>query len=203
VMGMMIFLLIGLTTGASAAKDPCSRDSDAMAQTSGELLGFYQGTRTDYAEQSPDQDANNKKRIKSVWKMYKAGEICTPVNKMHASWVLSRSRDVEHNKVAHELAKDAMMHHVQEAAWLTAISFDRWFVSRGMEQRYGTQRSVEDGRLCLFPIKEGATDQERVQYGHQPIAEVYQTILDASGIAGPATAATLRQRNLFCDLKPW
>jgi len=202
-MNMMFWVWIGLTSTALGAKDPCARDSDSMAEVSSELLVLYQGTRQDYAEQSPDQDANNKKRIKTVWKMHKAGEVCTPLNKMHASWVLSRSRDVEHNRVAHEYAKEAMMHHVQEAAWLTAVSFDRWFVSRGMEQRYGTQRTVENGRMCLFPVKEGATDQERVQYGHQPIAEVYQVILDANAIEGPATAATLRQRNLFCDLKPW
>jgi len=202
-MGMMWLVLAGLTSSAMGGNDPCARDSDDMAETSGELLFLYQGTRKDYAEQAPDQDANNKKRIKTAWKLHKSGKICTPLNMMHASWVLSRSRDVEHNRIAHEYAKEAMMHHVQEAAWLTAISFDRWFVSRGMEQRYGTQRSVENGRLCLFPLKAGATDQEREQYGHQPLAEIYKIILDANEVAGPATEATLRQRDLFCDLEPW
>ncbi len=204
-MGMKYALVLALFLSGSAygAKDPCARDSDDMAATSGELLSLYQGTRKDYEEQAPDQDSNNKKRIKTVWKMHSAGHICTPLNMMHASWVLSRSRDVDQNAVAHEYAKEAMMHHVDEAAWLTAVSYDRWFVARGMEQRYGTQRSVENGRLCLYPLKDGATDQERQQYGHQPIAAVFKAILDANEETGPAIAATLRQRNLFCDLKPW
>ena len=203
-MGMSVLILVlALTGNAQAGKDPCTRDSDGMASTSSELMVLYQGTRKDYEEQTPDQDKNNKKRISTVWKMHNGGTICTPLNMMHASWVLSRSRDVEQNQVAHEYAKEAMAHHIDEAAWLTAVSYDRWFVARGMAQRYGTQRSVENGRLCLYPLKEGATDQERQQFGHQPIAAVYKAILDASDIKEPPTEATLRQRNLFCDLKPW
>jgi len=203
-MGMTTLILtLALTGNALAAKDPCTRDSDDMAATSSELLTLYQATRKDYEEQAPNQDSNNKKRIKTVWKMHGGGHICTPLNMMHASWVLSRSRNVEQNEAAHEYAKQAMAHHVNEAAWLTAVSYDRWFVARGMEQRYGTQRSVENGRLCLYPLKDGATDQERQQFGHQPIAAVYKAILEANEIPGPPTAATLRQRNLFCDLKPW
>ena len=202
-MGMTMTVLILAATVATAA-DPCARDSADMAKTSSELEQLYRATRADYESAHPDQTKRNKKRIKTVWKLRGKGHVCTPEDKMHASWVLSRSRDAEQAEVAFNYAKEAMMHHVDQARWLTAVSYDRWAVARGLEQRYGTQRAMENGRLCIYPLKAGATDEERKQYGHAPIGEVYSAILKANDLEGhPPTADTLRQRGLFCDLESW
>jgi len=63
-----------------------------------------------------------------------------PEDKYNAAMILQHGEKPEHYKKAHELAAQAAKHKIQNATWLKKAAYDRWQLSIGNEQQYGTQK---------------------------------------------------------------
>lgn len=84
---------------------------------------------------------------------------------MH-SW----SKDPEDYRQAHEFAKKAISLGSNVTKWLYAASLDRWLVSQGKLQKYGTQYDPKSGRIA--PYDKSTTDLERKKFGVPPLANL-------------------------------
>ncbi|MDA1317262.1 MAG: hypothetical protein O3B87_04530 [bacterium] len=84
---------------------------------------------------------------------------------MH-SW----KKDQSIYKQAHDYAKKAVDMGSNVTKWLYAASLDRWLVSQGKLQKYGTQYDTKTG--IILPYEDGITDEERKEYYVPPLSEL-------------------------------
>jgi len=84
---------------------------------------------------------------------------------MH-SW----SDDPATYKLAHDYARKAIKLGSNVTKWLYAASLDRWLVSQGKKQKFGTQFNTATGIICDYDSN--TSDQERGDYGVPPLSEL-------------------------------
>ena len=192
-----------LTMGLDMAGNPCADEAKA-SETAAELAALVQTGKDERTAKDDKLDKNDASRVKAAVKMNDSGQLCTPEDKLNAAFLIQWSMDSKTLEMGHNLAKEAMMAHVHTAPWLTALTYDRWQVSRGLEQRYASQMVANKKGVCLYPVKTDSTDEERKAYDMPPIADAYRRVLDANGLtAEPATFEAVAGKELFCDLKAW
>ena len=193
---MIAVLSLFLSTGPAFAGDhelpACAASPDADAQA--ELTALYD------AREDVDPGATGK-RLKSTWKLYKKGLICTADDHYKAGLLLLASRKPEVLEAAHGLAMVATHQHVDRSRWLVMNAMDRWQIALGQPQPFGTQ--VGQGGMCLYPIAATYTDDDRKAWGGKPIESVYAEYLKTRNIDDPPNATTFNDRNLFCRLDSW
>jgi tetratricopeptide (TPR) repeat protein len=63
-----------------------------------------------------------------------------------------------------------------KARWLAAAARDRYHMSRGEPQLYGTQYKRIEGRWWLWPVDFHVTDDERAEWGVEPLATARQRL---------------------------
>jgi hypothetical protein len=73
-------------------------------------------------------------------------------------------------KLAHDYAQKAIKLGSNVTKWLYAASLDRWLVSQGKKQKFGTQFNTTTGIICDYDSK--TSDQERKDYGVPPLSEL-------------------------------
>lgn len=87
----------------------------------------------------PERD---KKRIEKV-KIYLAKKaIKTPQNKFYSALILQHGHESSDFKKAYDLASDAATHEIEGAKWLKKATYDRWQISLGNPQKFGTQTNI-------------------------------------------------------------
>jgi len=84
---------------------------------------------------------------------------------MH-SW----SDDSSVYKLAHEYAQKAIKLGSNVTKWLYAASLDRWLVSQGKPQKFGTQFKTTTG--IIYGYDTSTSDKERSEYGVPPLSEL-------------------------------
>jgi len=188
----MIWMMTAALAGAELPA--CAQSPDAEASAS--IAEMYESGKSD-----PDA-SSIKSHTKAVLKLHKKGLVCTAEDHYKAGAILMRSRDSDALQIAHELAKLAAHNQVDRGKWLANNTFDRWQISLGNVQRFGTQ--MGNGGQCLYPIDESFPDENRVAWGAKPLAEIYAAFLELREVKGkPATATTLNSLGLFCRQEPW
>ena len=117
---------------------------------------------------------NDEKRLKAAKKLLSQKKIdLDEIWNCHYLCLLfmhSGSNDPEDYRKAHEFAKKAVLLGSNVTKWLYAASLDRWLVSQGKLQKYGTQYDFKSGRI--FPYDKSTTDAERKKYGVVPLAKL-------------------------------
>lgn len=196
----MIWMVIASL--ALAGGDPCA-DGKKVADAKAELEAMYTADQADHEANVDKLDKLDAKRAKDAQKL--AAYACEAQTRFWAGALMYRSRDPEVLEVAYELGKAAMADHLNEGPWLTAVAYDKWQVSRGLEQRYATQMTTVEGRgACLYPVAADATDDERAAYGLPPISDAFRRVLDANGYdQEQATAEAIGRKKLWCDPEQW
>jgi hypothetical protein len=119
----------------------------AKTSVSKELTYIYntdQGDRFTLRFLRPERDSV---RLSRVLELHEQELITSPVDELNAAMVLQHGRDSTHYRLAHELARAAFDGLVatpewpkQEAEWLVKATYDRWMLSIGKPQVYGTQK---------------------------------------------------------------
>ena len=113
--------------------------------TSDELQYIYDSDQADrgtmYMMIDPGRDRTRLQRVKAL---YRAGQITEPPDQYNAALVYQHGTCADEFQVAYELAKAAADHGVPAAAQLsiaplTHATYDRWQLSLGKQQAYGTQ----------------------------------------------------------------
>ena len=129
--------------------------------------------------------SDDEARVRRVLELLAAGEILTAEDKFLAAVVLQHtprtwcegrltSQGTDNYLLAHFLAREAFENGHERAGWLSAAAIDRYLVSSGKPQKYGTQRSLnpETGKMELDPIDPATTDEERAALGVPPLEEI-------------------------------
>jgi hypothetical protein len=130
-------------------------------------------------------DRTDEERVKIVLSLLGQGEVKTPEDKFNAALVLQHTPMTFREKrlvgtspdnylLAHYLFKSAFEAGQQDARYLVAASMDRYLMSTEGQQKYGTQRAInqETGKEELVPIDRKTPDSERAKYGVPALAEL-------------------------------
>jgi hypothetical protein len=112
---------------------------------------------------------NVRRRCERVLTLYEQGAIEDSRDHFHAALVLLYGERSRHYELSRLLSfRSARMGEMR--AWtLEAMARDRWLLSVGRPQHFGTQIIREGGRWSLGNIEERTTDTERAMYGVPPL----------------------------------
>jgi hypothetical protein len=115
------------------------------------------------------RDLQRQKILKTILPILDESEIW---NCHYACLLLmhSWSDDPAPYKLAHEYAKKAIKLGSKVTKWLYAASLDRWLVSQGKPQKFGTQYNLKTKKICDYDPT--TSDQERAEYGVPPLSEL-------------------------------
>lgn len=141
---MILIGACGVPLSAWASKPVPALPPQPMSIT-GELKYIYDTDQADrltmYMAIDPDRDRIRLQRVKAL---YRAGQITEPMDQFHAAMVYQHATCADDFKVAYELAKAASGRGIPEFhPPLDHLAWDRWQLSLGKQQTYGTQ---------LFPV---------------------------------------------------
>jgi hypothetical protein len=82
-------------------------------------------------------------RLEQVNQLYSKHQVISPRDKFHAAFIFHHSKQGAFFEVAQELAGEAAaakeLEHDYVVQWLAKATYDRWLVSLGKPQKFGTQ----------------------------------------------------------------
>ena len=128
-------------------------------------------------------------RRREVAQMLERGMVRTAADHYHAAMIFQHGSDSTAYRLAHDLAREAERLGSEEARWLSAATLDRYLLSIGEPQRYGTQFTVRDDVWYLSPMDTTAvTDDERRRAGTRTLAEIRAYLAQQNGTATASLA---------------
>ena len=118
-----------------------------------------EGKSTDWTIVGP----RDKARESRVKEFYWDGSLHTGADYYHAAMVLQHADTANDYLLAHELCIAAIGKGEQRAKWLAAASEDRFLMTIGRPQRFGTQYRADgpNADFRLYPLAPGVTDDLR------------------------------------------
>ena len=127
----------------------------------------------DWAKIKPRDDA----RLARTRELYASGALRTGADWFHAALILQHSSEADDYLLAHEMSVAAVAQGYKEARWLVAASEDRFLMTIGRKQRFGTQYEPADepGRYRLASTEPQVTDELRAVLGTPSLAEAKAT----------------------------
>ena len=121
-----------------------------------------------------------------VMKAVRGGGIHTPADYFHAAGVLQHGSLPEHYHLAFDLARRAADAGHPPARWLAAAAMDRWLMSCGLPQRFGTQYVDRGDGWMIYEVDPVTTDEERAGWDVPPLAELQARVDELNSPAAPA-----------------
>jgi len=127
------------------------------------------GAAIDWDVVAPRDEA----RLARVKELYQGGAIQKGMDCYYAAMILQHSTETEDYLLAHELCVAAISMGVNEAKWLAAASEDRYLLSIGRPQRFGTQYRGDGpgGAWQLCEVASGLVDALRLTFNVPPLSE--------------------------------
>jgi hypothetical protein len=155
--------------GAEAPAAPAAKDDEELARLFREDQADRKAAKIDWAVVGP----RDRKREARVKELYKGNRLRTGADCYHAAMVLQHGPAPEDYLLAHELCVVAVGKGEKRAAWLAAASEDRFLMSVGRPQRFGTQfrGDAPGGKIRLYKVDPGVTDDLRRAFGVPPLAD--------------------------------
>lgn len=116
-------------------------------------------------------------RLREVISLYKAGRIRTASDYHCAALIMQHGERPSHYRLAHRFAGRAVKLGDHSARCLYAATLDRWLLSAGRSQKFGTQfrRDEHLGWVLAGPVDPVTTDAERARYRVPPLADSVRT----------------------------
>ena len=181
VLGVLIgrFVAGGLDGPASARPagqaSPPPRDNAELAK----LYDEDQADRRPQGGRPIDWSAvlpRDKEREARIKVLYETGELRTGKDFHRAAMILQHAPRPEDYLLAHEFCVVALAKGERDARWLAAATEDRYLMSLGRPQRFGTQyRSPKpDQPVRLYEVEPGVTDALRREMGVPTLAKARQ-----------------------------
>lgn len=156
---MRIFLsLFVASLCLSAAAPACAQNPELIA-----LYQADQAARSDPAEIDWEVLVpEDRKRRERVIDILRAGAVRMAADYYHAAMVFQHGENLEDIRLAHALSTIAMSLAPDEKQyrWLTAASWDRIMTTQLQPQWYGTQFQSDDKGMFLYPVEEGAVNDD-------------------------------------------
>ncbi|MBN2678594.1 MAG: hypothetical protein JXR32_11095 [Anaerolineaceae bacterium] len=129
-------------------------------------------------------DSEDTQRRLIVMSLLKEGRIHSPRNLVCAAFIFQHGDCSEHYLLANQLARIAMDADYLDARWIYAASLDRYLVSQGKQQKYGTQFHWVNGEFILYPTDPNTTDAERAAMEVPPLVESVNKANQGTGDKG-------------------
>jgi hypothetical protein len=160
-----------------------SNDDLAVSLRMGELFAGDQAVRRLQIGVDPQRlnEEDTKRRIE-VLDLIANGDLHATANLIFAAYIFQHGNCPEHYHLANRLAQIAMEAGDPNAPWIYAASLDRYRMSLGELQKYGTQYTRVDGEFRLYPVDPATTDAERAKFHVPPLQEALDR--EASGMEG-------------------
>jgi hypothetical protein len=114
-------------------------------------------------------------RRKRVLELFRSASLKVADDYYHAAMILQHGSAAEDFDLAHQLSLKAsdLEPTNLEARWLAAASKDRYLMTLGKPQLYGTQfKRDRGGPWYLYPVDPSITDEERARWNVPPLAEL-------------------------------
>lgn len=144
-----------LAAGERVVVDPVSKASGGdlvvvaveQADTghdSGQLAELYQADQADRNGKLDDTQMEKRDRTRqaAVKDLYQRGRLGSARDYYHAAMIMHHGSSPEDFLLAHELSMIALAKGEPQAKWLSAATQDRFLISIGRTQRWGTQSMV-------------------------------------------------------------
>ena len=120
------------------------------------------GTDAELITRWSDVERRDSERREEVRRLIEAGEVRTGLDHYHAAMVFQHGDTADDYRLARDHAREAVDLGYERARWLAAAAHDRYLLSIGQPQHYGTQFRIVEGVTYLRPIDADAvTDAER------------------------------------------
>ena len=127
-----------------------------------------------------EREKERETRARSIYELLQSGELeLSPQATLHLAWLFHHRGLSEDYKIAFELAKKSAEQGEKDALWLQAAAEDRYLISIGKNQKWGTQfKKDENGEWeYLAPVEENeVTDEERKEMNVPMLADQLATI---------------------------
>lgn len=144
----------------------------AASQRLAQLFAQDQADRAvqpiDWSKVAPADQARRREALQ----LLNAGRLSRGEDFYHAAFLFQHGDCPQHYELANLLAQQAMRRGYPSAGWLYAATFDRWMLSLGRPQKYGTQ-FVTEPEGCVVKLAQydpATTDAERTRYGAPALA---------------------------------
>jgi len=134
-------------------------------------------TQRPLPESLAERDADRRERVHAL---IDAGGLVEPADYYHAAMVFQHGVELADYWQARELALKAADMGYRQARWLAAAAYDRWLLTQGRPQKYGTQYRAVAGKWVLWDVDPESTDEERSRWDVPPLAEAKRQAIDLS-----------------------
>jgi len=162
----------------AAVLEKCRANQEKyLAGINRELYRLYQEDQADRTTGEIDWslvEPRDRRRRERVQQLLDSGLVNTADDFFHAGMIFQHGTDSADYALAYELADYAFAIDSNHASarWLTAAAKDRYLLSTGQPQWYGTQFHLIDGKWTIEPIDTTAvTDDERRRMGCRTLSE--------------------------------
>ena len=91
---------------------------------------------------------------------------------VYSAYIFQHGDCPEHFLFANKLAQLALNANDPEARWIYAATLDRYLMSLGKLQKFGTQYTLVGSELVLYPVDPATTDEERAQYNVPALSDI-------------------------------
>lgn len=121
----------------------------------------------------PKLEEEDRARRVEVMKYLENGKLAAADDFYYAALIFQHGNCADHFKLSNQLAEKSMSLGNHDARWLYAASLDRYLMTLGKPQKFGTQyvKNKESGRWELYTVDPATTDEERAHYDVPPLAE--------------------------------
>ncbi len=119
-----------------------------------ELRALFEEDQADRRGEFPaDMYERDQHRRRRVEELLAQATLTDPDDLFHAAMVFQHGGDRAYYLRAHELAKRAAeLGSTRPARWLAAAAYDRWLMTSGLPQKYGTQYRSANDRWVLHEV---------------------------------------------------
>lgn len=163
------------------------RTAGRLPAVNEELRELYEADQADrLAETMPaDMVERDRARLRRVADLLDAGAAESGEDFYHAAMVFQHGNGPEDFQRARELALRAAEMGHRPGRWLAAAALDRWLMTRGEPQKYGTQYRASGDRYELYRVDPATTDEERAEWDVPTLAEARRRADDLTAARPP------------------
>ncbi|GAB5494290.1 MAG: hypothetical protein Phog2KO_45050 [Phototrophicaceae bacterium] len=181
---LILFLWINMySTHAQEGCNPQVNDVRFDGEYDPEVsLRIYELYQADQAMREPNLDsdieqliADDLARREEIIVYLQNGLITRASDLYYSALIFQHGNCSEHYQLASNLALQAYELGYTNAGWLYTASTDRYLLSVGQVQRYGTQYTTNiQGNFVLCPVNLETTDTNRAEFGLPTLAELQE-----------------------------
>lgn len=143
---------------------------DTVSLRIAELFAADQSVRQLPVDASPQElDEGDINRRTEVLGYIANGQVHAARDLVYAAYIFQHGDCSEHYRLGNRLAQLAMDAGYLDARWIYAATLDRYLMSLGELQKYGTQYTWREGKYELYPVDPTTTDTERAKYNVPPL----------------------------------